>query len=414
MSGSLRSLSDSDILSRVRDLTARERKLTLSLILHLNEIERRSLHLKEGYSSMFDYCTTGLGYSEPAAIRRIVTARCVARFPEVYGLLETNELNLSSVARVSRVLTAANKDVLLARIRRRSHREVEAVVAEYQPRAKLRDVVRPVVVRVPDALAPLLGSNAHHDPGADAVAIGSSATVSNTNAGVVGVNASADAVAGAAVADADPVAVSNTSACEKAAYLRCEGDFDPTQSTGESSRAFVTEKCIQFQFTASEAFQTKFEKIKTLAWHRLPSNPSLEQVFELALDFFIARQDPRSRRERREQRRKRALAKVRSSDTETPKAVARSPQAPCQSRYIGAIVKDEVFGRDDGQCSYLSANGRRCTSRTALQIDHIKPVARGGASTLDNLRLLCAYHNRLESERLMGPLARRDKQGHRV
>jgi 5-methylcytosine-specific restriction endonuclease McrA len=37
-----------------------------------------------------------------------------------------------------------------------------------------------------------------------------------------------------------------------------------------------------------------------------------------------------------------------------------------------------------------------------LQIDHVKPAARGGANTIDNLRLLCAYHNRLEAERLMG------------
>jgi 5-methylcytosine-specific restriction endonuclease McrA len=37
-----------------------------------------------------------------------------------------------------------------------------------------------------------------------------------------------------------------------------------------------------------------------------------------------------------------------------------------------------------------------------LQIDHIQPVARGGANTIDNLRVLCAYHNRLEAERLMG------------
>ena len=71
MLASLRSLSDSDLLSRVRGIVVRERTLTLFLLLHLNEIERRKLHLMQGYSSMFDYCTSCLGYSETAAIRRI-------------------------------------------------------------------------------------------------------------------------------------------------------------------------------------------------------------------------------------------------------------------------------------------------------------------------------------------------------
>ena len=117
---SLRSLSDHEILSRIRKLTRSERVLTLLVLLHLNEIERRRLHLKGGYSSMFDYCTSGLGYSASAASRRIRTARCVARFPEVHGLLESNQVNVSTVAQVSRILTRENKDEILSRIRGKS------------------------------------------------------------------------------------------------------------------------------------------------------------------------------------------------------------------------------------------------------------------------------------------------------
>jgi hypothetical protein len=102
----LRSPSDTDILSRTRAVIAQERELTLRVLLHLNKIERRKLHLKQGYQSMFDYCTTGLGYSLSAAARRIRAARCVARFPEVYDLLQANEANVSTVAQVSRILNA--------------------------------------------------------------------------------------------------------------------------------------------------------------------------------------------------------------------------------------------------------------------------------------------------------------------
>jgi 5-methylcytosine-specific restriction endonuclease McrA len=37
-----------------------------------------------------------------------------------------------------------------------------------------------------------------------------------------------------------------------------------------------------------------------------------------------------------------------------------------------------------------------------LQVDHVTPVARKGAAAIDNLRLLCAEHNRLEWEKLAG------------
>jgi 5-methylcytosine-specific restriction endonuclease McrA len=61
-----------------------------------------------------------------------------------------------------------------------------------------------------------------------------------------------------------------------------------------------------------------------------------------------------------------------------------------------------VFARDGFRCTYVAADGRRCSATVALQVDHIRPIARGGASTVDNLRILCAQHNRLEGERLMG------------
>ena len=83
------------------------------------------------------------------------SARCVRDFPEVYGLLEKNEVNLSSVSLVASILTAKNKDGLLGRIRNKSQKEVERIVADYRPPVSFRDRARPVCVAVSE---PRLGS----------------------------------------------------------------------------------------------------------------------------------------------------------------------------------------------------------------------------------------------------------------
>jgi 5-methylcytosine-specific restriction endonuclease McrA len=366
MSVSLRSLSDNDILSRTRALTVQERTTTLLLLAHLNEIERRRLHLKQGYASMFDYCTTGLGYSASAASRRIRVARCIARFPEVCGLLESNEVNLSTISQVSRILSPENKDRVLAQIRGRSQREVEAVVAEYEPRVAIPpDRVRTVVMRVP------VGTT--QGPGKEKEA-------QNT-----------------------PVLVCRTAEEHNRNGCNSDSPSCPQADTPMASATPKLERRALIQFSASEAFMAKLETIRSLAWHRLPANPSLEQLFELAMDHFIEKEDPSARKERREKREDRSHAKGGMKREPRPAGERSSgTPRPARPRHVAAAVKDEVFTRDRGRCSYVGASGRRCASTRALQIDHVEPIARGGKSTPGNLRLLCAFHNRLEAERILG------------
>ncbi len=364
---SLRSLSDQQILSDIQKLTRRERSITLQVLLHFNEIERRRLHLKLGYSSMFDYCTSGLGYSASAASRRIRTARCVARFPEVYDWLDSNEVNVSTIAQVSRILSPANKDEVLARIRGKSQREVEAVVAHYEPLHSVpRDRVRTVVVRVP---APAM---------ADAVL----KPVENGNAPVAAVSA--------AVAEtAAPPSVTSDTVRSPAAEHNRYGRADETRSSEALERRAL------LRFSASDAFMVKLERVRSLVWHELPNDASLEQVFELALDFILEKKDPIIRQARREEHANQKEAQLKQSTK-----IRTNP------RHFPAATRDKVHVRDRGQCTFVSSNGRRCASTRALQIDHVKPVAFGGAGTPGNLRLLCAYHNRIEAERQLGDASR--------
>lgn len=73
-----------------------------------------------------------------------------------------------------------------------------------------------------------------------------------------------------------------------------------------------------------------------------------------------------------------------------------------RSRYIPTAVRQEVARRDGMRCAFVAADGRRCEERHGLEFDHRHPYARGGTTSVNNLRLLCRTHNGLAAERDFG------------
>ncbi len=67
-----------------------------------------------------------------------------------------------------------------------------------------------------------------------------------------------------------------------------------------------------------------------------------------------------------------------------------------------AAVRRAVWARDEGMCS-------NCGSTYAVEIDHILPQAAGGASTLENMRLLCRSCNQRAAIEYFG---REKMEGH--
>jgi hypothetical protein len=61
-----------------------------------------------------------------------------------------------------------------------------------------------------------------------------------------------------------------------------------------------------------------------------------------------------------------------------------------------------VWERDGGRCAFVGTDGHRCEETRRLELDHIVPVAQGGGSNPENLRLLCRPHNQFEAERVLG------------
>jgi 5-methylcytosine-specific restriction endonuclease McrA len=73
-----------------------------------------------------------------------------------------------------------------------------------------------------------------------------------------------------------------------------------------------------------------------------------------------------------------------------------------RTRHIPVATRDAVMIRDKQRCTFRSRSGKQCNSRHDLQIDHIKPYALGGTHEPENLRVLCAAHNRHEARKTFG------------
>jgi HNH endonuclease len=85
-------------------------------------------------------------------------------------------------------------------------------------------------------------------------------------------------------------------------------------------------------------------------------------------------------------------------------APSQAPAEPARRRreYIPADVRRAVWERDGGRCSFSLEGGGVCGSTYQLELDHITPVALGGKSTVDDLRVACKPHNIDAARRMFG------------
>ncbi len=75
--------------------------------------------------------------------------------------------------------------------------------------------------------------------------------------------------------------------------------------------------------------------------------------------------------------------------TEFKKAMPANKKRP----HIPVHLKRKLYLEAKGCCQYQNPDGSRCGSEFQIQIDHVTPVAWGGTTSAENLRLLCRTHN---------------------
>ena len=132
------------------------------------------------------------------------------------------------------------------------------------------------------------------------------------------------------------------------------------------------------QVTIARATYDKLRRAQDLLGHAM-SGRDVSEVLDRALDALVEKLEKR---------------KVGVG--------TRKAQRPAGPGTIPAHVKRAVWERDGGRCSLVGDGGRRCGSTARLEFDHIEPVALGGASTAENVRLLCRVHNQFAADQAFG------------
>jgi hypothetical protein len=379
-------LSDDALLTRVKDLAACERKTTVRLIVHLAELDKRRLHLREGHSSLFMYCTRVLHLSEYAAYARIEAARTARRFPIVLSLLHEGDVTLTTVGLLAPHLTDANHQELLQAARHRSKRQVQELVAGLHPQPD----VLPAIRRVPPAPAHAC-IDLHGAPESGSVA---------------GVPARTDDAALTVQRAASPSAASPESGF--AAHPGSAGAARPAASVTPLAPERYT-----IRFTASAQTHDKLRQAQALLRHQIPDG-DISAVFDRALTALLAqllRQKAAATNRPRTQHASGPTVDAAGDPKPgqlTPQSVSSARAADKDeddrptSRHIPAEVRRVVWQRDGGQCVFIGRGGVRCEERGFLEFHHLTPYAAGGKATVENIELRCRAHNGYEVERAFG------------
>lgn len=354
---SLSYLSDPALLRNLTKFDGQDRATTIELIAYVGEVERRRLHVPAGYKSMHAFCVGKLHWSEDVAFKRIRAARISRRFPEILERLADGRLHLSSVALLAPHLTRENAGKLMDQATYLTRKQTECLVAARFPKPDLPARITP--------LGPLCA-------------------VFQQAPGPVGCEPHG------AQLEAPTAACSPQASAELASgndLLAAQAVMSSEQAPGpvvESSAAPVLAAPVRYglQLTISQSTHDKLRYLQELLGNQIAPG-DLAAVLDRALDA-LAKQ----------------LERTRFGASSRPRDGATRTSA--NPRHIPSRIKHAVWKRDLGQCTFTSDNGHRCEARGALEFDHIEPVTRGGAATVDNLRLRCRTHNQYEAERLFG------------
>ena len=134
-------LADRDLLNLTKNLAQKEREITIALIEHLEEIQRRRLFADLGYSSLFDYLRKELGYSDAEAGVRISSMKLIQGIPIAKEALSQGKISLTALSKLSSSirkqekltsedLSSSEKEQIITKLCGKSTRQAELIIKQ--------------------------------------------------------------------------------------------------------------------------------------------------------------------------------------------------------------------------------------------------------------------------------------------
>ena len=332
-------LSGTELDRSAEKLVLAENGSIAKLIAHIAEMSARKLALKLGYKNLYQYCIQRLNLSEGAVPARIHVANVSRRFPQLLVALAENRISLTVASLLAPHVREHNVDKLISDCAGMKRKETE----EYLVKPKPKPVFEPSIRRRPSTQQPVAPPPQDETPAPKAP---------------------------------EP----------------------PLEQTPPKSSPTILQPArpdeYNFRFAADRDFKDKFERLAEVLGVE-NAQKHMADILETALDIALDKKDPKKKLARRNKRANSSKAKSRSN--EIPKN-----DEPAKSRTIPSEVSERVHARANYECEYRAPDGRRCSARTGLQIEHVRPFGIYHSNDERFLNLLCAAHNGLAAERIYG------------
>ena len=354
----------------------------------LADFDRRRGWEALGHANLFSFLHVELRLSNSAAYYRQGAARLLQRFPQLIQPLGDGRLCLSTTGELAKVMTEENQAEVATRFFGLSAREAQEVVAELQSRQV--PATRVVVTSlVPWTAAP----STIFDQPQPFLALTPGASLHT---------------------DVVPPTPLPTSGVDFGGSVRSATPRDDVEPLNSDLR--------RLHVTVSRQFLRDLEAARGGISHAVP-NATTEQVLQAALCLLLEK----LAKARGQVKRPRTAVAATPTETlagppapatqptaaptatadpiptELPAATESTPHRRTGSREtIPAAVRRAVWDRDGGRCAWPLDGGGCCGSTHRLELDHVVPWARFGDSTVANLRVACAAHNRLAARQVFG------------
>jgi hypothetical protein len=333
------SFSNFEVEQTIDKFFKSERLCQINFILLLNEVYKRRLYMEAGFSSTLQYCVQKFGMTEHSAYKRIQLAKVATKFPVVLEALKERKLSLTTASLIAPKLRENIYREQILQCLGKSKEEVKRIIVSWEPKSDVTESIRHYKV-------PAITENR--------------AAQENTAQG--------------------EILNQFQSSCSSQHTEFTDSSSDTKHKTSEVVPLSSERTCLRF------SIDMKIEEKLKRATEVCGVN-GLEELLDLALEALLEKKDPRRREERREKK----IASSSRKDHRTQKDELVKLSAT--KHPIPIRVKDRLLRQSGYQCTYVSPDGHRCAERRKLEVEHVRPRAKGGTNTPTNLTILCRAHN---------------------